>query len=55
MHLASVKVLYDNRPQFGGKFCDGESREYDALCNTDVCILHIYVDCIRDAYHLSTL
>ncbi|XP_065917760.1 A disintegrin and metalloproteinase with thrombospondin motifs 4-like [Dysidea avara] len=24
-------------PQFGGRTCSGESREYDALCNTDPC------------------
>ena len=23
-------------PQFGGRFCEGESREYE-VCNTDVC------------------
>lgn len=38
-YIVIPNYILDNSPAFGGKLCEGISREYE-ICNTDVCMVH---------------
>ena len=47
MYHDNCSLLYS--PAFGGRFCEGESREYE-VCNTDVCFY-----CVCNVFSCHTL